>query len=120
MSDLVNQEKIEVKDIPAFVASLTRNNTKIKADRAAAIVEDTQLIYKRQMEDLELSIKKMRREQENMIDLSPTTAQSLILASDFNSAEYVNKDIEIGVKIRNAQITLDIAKDRYAYLFGGI
>lgn len=109
------------EDVPgAFVSSLKRNNKQIRDDRASAIAEDTQLVYKRKIEDLELSIKKMKREQENMLDLSPSHAQSLILASDFNSTEYTDKDIDLGVKIRNAEITLEIARNRYAYLFGGI
>jgi len=104
----------------AFLASLKRNNKQIRADRATAIAEDTQLIYKREIEDLQLNIKKMQREQENMLDLSPTDALSLVLASDFDSAAYTGKDIELGVKIRNSEIKLEIATTRYTYLFGGI
>ena len=103
----------------AFSDSLRRNNRKIREDRAIAISEDTELIYKRKIEDLDLSIKKMQREQENMLDLSPTDAQSLVLASDFNSEEYASKDIDLGVKIRNAGIKLEVAQKRYAHLFGG-
>ena len=103
----------------AFISSLKRNNTKIRADRAEAIGEDTELVYKRIIEDLELSIRKMKREQENMLDLSPTSADSLVLASDFDSQKYVNKDVELGVKIVNAQMKLDIARERFEYLFGG-
>ena len=103
----------------AFVQSLKRNNREIRDDRATAIAEDTELVYKRKIEDLEISIKKMQREQEYMLDLSPTTSQSLILASDFNCEEYVAKDIDLGIKIRNAEITLEIARQRYQYLFGG-
>jgi hypothetical protein len=102
----------------AFVASLKRNNKEIRNDRATAIAEDTQLLYKRQIEDLMVSIKKMEREQENMLDLSPTSSISLMLASDFKSAEYVAKDVELGVKIRNESIKLEIAQKRYKYLFG--
>ena len=107
-----------VKGNGAFYASLIRNNRQIRDDRATAIMEDTELVYKRKIEDFELMIKKMKREQENMLDLSPTNAQSLVLASDFDSSAYVDKDIEIGVKIRNMEIKLEIAKTRYAYLFG--
>jgi len=103
----------------AFIESLKRNNKQIREDRATAISEDTDLIYKRVIEDLDLEIKKMKREQENMLDLSPTNAQSLILASDFSSPDYVTKDIELGIKIRNTEIKLEIAKTRYKYLFGG-
>ena len=108
------------KNEGAFFGSLKRNNKQIRDDRAIAISEDTQLVYKRKIEDLNLSIKKMKREQENMLDLSPTNAQSLILASDFDSSVYAEKDIDLGVKIRNAEITLEIATKRYNYLFGGL
>jgi len=103
----------------AFFGALKRNNKQIRDDRATAIAEDTQLIYKRQIEDMELSLKKMKREQENMLDLSPTDATSLVLASDFNSTAYVEKDISLGVKIRNTEIQLEIAKVRFNHLFGG-
>lgn len=119
MTDAVKNPDTQEAPIGAFKQSLIRNNSKIRADRALAISEDTQLVYKRKIEDLELSIKKMKREQENMLDLSPKDAQSLILASDFDSAVYVNKDTDLGVKIRNAEITLEIASNRYKYLFGG-
>lgn len=109
----------EKEQTGAFIASLKRNNAKIRSDRAQAIGEDAQLIYKRAIEDLEVAIRRMRRDQENMLDLSPENATSLKLASDFNSKEYVEKDLELGVKIRNAEIKLEIAKARYEYLFGG-
>lgn len=102
-----------------FAASLKRSNTKIREDRATAIVDNTQLMYKRSIEDLQVQIKQLKMEQENLLDLSPTTADSLVLASDFKSEVYVAKDIELGVKIRNQEIRLEIAQKRYAYLFGG-
>ena len=104
----------------AFITSLRRNNKQIRDDRANSISEDTELIYKRQIEDLQVSLKRMKREQENMLDLSPTDANSLVLASDFDSQGYVNKDIELGVKIRNTEIKLEIAQARYQHLFGGL
>jgi len=112
--------EIGVESSGAFIVSLKRNNSKIRADRAQAIGEDAQLVYKRSIEDLEMSIKKMKRDQENMLDMSPTSADSLVLASDFNAQNFTAKDIELGVKIRNAEITLEIAKKRYIYLFGSI
>lgn len=101
----------------AFVGSLVRNNKQIRKDRATSIAEDTQTLYNRTVEDIELDIKKLKRERENMLDLSPTDAMSLKLASDFNSREFVDKDIELGVKIRNLEIRLEIAKSRYKHLF---
>lgn len=104
----------------AFFGSLVRNNKKIKEDRAVSIQEDTQMRYKRKVEDLEIEIKKLERERNDMLDLSPTTADSLILASDFDTDAYVDKDIEIGIKIRNLKIKLEVAQARYAFLFEGI
>lgn len=104
----------------AFASSLKRSNAKIREDRATTIVDDTQLMYKRQIEDLQVTIKRAKMEQENLLDLSPTTADSLVLASDFNSKAYVDKDVELGVKIRNLDIKLEIATKRYTYLFGGL
>lgn len=101
----------------AFVESLKRNNSKIKEDRAIAIAEAAELIYKREVEDLGIQIKQMKRERDAMLDLSPKDANSLILASDFNAKEFVNKDLELGVKIRNLEIKLEIAQARYNELF---
>ncbi len=101
----------------AFSETLKRNNKKIRDDRASAIAEDAEVIYKRQIEDLQLSIRKMNREQENMLDLSPHHADSLVVASDFDAPDYVGKDLELGVKIRNTEIKLEIAQKRFTYLF---
>ena len=106
-------ESTENKEVKgAFVSALVRNNKQIKDDRARAIGEDTELVYKRKIEDMEMSLKKMAREQENMLDLSPTNAMSLVLASDFDSDKYIEKDIELGLRIRNTEIKLEIAKRR--------
>lgn len=102
----------------AFVESLQRNNKKIRADRAAAISEDAQMIYKREIEDLEMKIKRLTRERDNLLDLSPTDANSLVLATDFDAKGFVDKDLKIGTDIRNLEILLDIAKKRYKFLFG--
>jgi len=101
----------------AFVESLTRNNKKIRTDRAIAIVEDAELIYKRKVEDLITQIKRIKREREGMLDLSPTNADSLVLSSDFDSVIFVDKDIDLGLKIRNLEIQLEIAEHRYQTLF---
>lgn len=111
MSDILKNEG-------AFVASLKRNNKQIRDDRATAIAEDAQMRYRRSIEDLELNLKRMKRDRENMLDLSPDNSTSLKMASDFNAQEYVNKDIELGVKIRNTEIQLEIAKKQYEHLFG--
>lgn len=101
----------------AFVGSLVRNNKKIREDRAIAIAESAEMLYKRQVEDTEIQIRQLRRDREAMLDLSPTDATSLVLASDFDAKKFVEKDIQLGVAIRNLEITLEIAKARYTHLF---
>ncbi len=103
----------------AFVSSLVRNNKKIREDRAIAIAEAAEMLYKREVEDTELKIKQIKREREAMLDLSPKDAQSLILASDFDAKKFVEKDIQLGITIRNLEITLEVAKTRYQILFKG-
>ena len=105
--------------VGAFFANLNRNNKTIKRDRAVAITEDAQLLYKREVEDMEMQIKRLYREKEGMLDLSPTDANSLILASDFDAKAFVQKDIDLGVKIRNMEIKLNIAKNSFLSLFTG-
>jgi len=111
-------ENKEVAAGGAFLSSLKRNNAQIRGDRALAISEDAEMIYKREVEDLELQIKKMKREQESMLDLSPENAMTLKLASDFDAKAYVVKDQELSIKIHNAEIALELSQKRYEYLFG--
>lgn len=111
-------EEETTPQVGAFLANLQRNNKQIRSDRALAIAEDTQTFYKRSIEDMDMELKRLNRERNNMLDLSPTTATSLMLASDFNASEFVGKDIEIGVKIRNLKIKLEIAQESYKNLFG--
>lgn len=103
----------------AFVSSLIRNNKKIREDRAIVIAESAEMQYKRYVEDLELKIKQLRRDQDSMLDLSPTDAQSLVLASDFDAGKFVSKDVALGLSIRDAEITLEVAKKQYNRLFKG-
>lgn len=116
--NLTNTEEQVMENKGAFIRLLKRNNKQIRDDRAQAILDVAMLKYRRKIEDIDLAIKDMVREQEGMLDLSPTNAQSLILASDFKPDEHIHKDLDLGVKIRNEEIRLEIAKKRYLYLFG--
>lgn len=101
----------------AFVESLKRNNRQIKEDRATAIAEDAELLFKRTVEDLETEIKRTKRERDAMLDLSGTSTTNIIAVSDFDAHNFVVKDLELGLKIRNLEIKLEIAKNRYNELF---
>ncbi len=99
------------------MSSLVRNNKQIREDRALAIGESAEMFYARQIQDMKMKIKQMKRERESMLDLSRTSTTSLVVASDFKPEDFVKKDIEMGVDIRNLEITLGIAEERYNYLF---
>lgn len=102
---------------PRFIESLKRNNDQIREDRAVAIGEDSQLIYRRRVEDIALKIKRVEREQEGLIDVSPLDKNSLTFA-DFQPEQFVERDIELSLILRNLNIQLEIAEKRFEYLFG--
>lgn len=101
---------------PRFIESLQRNNDQIR-DRARIIGEDAALIYRRRVEDIELKIKRLEREQEGLIDISPLDKNSLTFA-DFQPEAFVQKDIELSLIIRNLNIQLELTRKRFEYLFG--
>lgn len=100
-----------------FYGMLTRNNKQIKNDRALAIHEDAELVYKRRIEDLRISLKQKIRQRNNLLDLSPENAQSLKLANDFDANVYCDTDIKLTMDIRNIRIQLTEAEARYNFLF---
>ena len=109
----------EVKKQGAFALSLKRSNKAIRDDRATAIIDIAEMKFKRKIEDIGLSIKTMKMERDNMLDLSPTTATSLIVASDFDADAYVKKEEEFALKLRNEEIRLELLQARYNVLFVG-
>ena len=112
-------EVAEIQPGGAFVASLKRTNKQIKDDRAEAICEAAQITMRRAVEDLELTLKRLRRDRENMLDMSPENTHSLILGKDFDAQKFVETEATIGLDIRNTEIKLEILSKRYTYLFGG-
>lgn len=102
---------------PRFIESLQRNNDQIREDRARIIGEDAELIYRRRVEDIELKIKRLEREQEGLIDISPLDKNSLTFA-DFQPEAFVQRDIELSLIIRNLNIQLELTRTRFEYLFG--
>lgn len=114
-----NETTTQVVTKGVFYDTLVRNNKQIRQDRAVTILEDAQMSFKRTIEDARMRLKKLARERDNMLDLSPDSALSLKLASDFNSAEWVATEQKLGVQIRELTITLkEILEPRYKELFG--
>ena len=103
-------------------ADLQRNFKQIKESRAESVSEDVEIIYKRKIEDLCHEIRNIERDRENiMLDLSPSNVTSaLVVPSDFNAEKFLEKDIQLGIRKREAEIKLDIVARRYEELFGVI
>jgi hypothetical protein len=105
-----------------FKSDLMRTFKQLKESRAESVSEDVEIIYKRQIEDLCHQIRNFDRDRENLIlDLSPSTAfNGAVVPSDFKPAEFLAKDLQIGLNKREAIIKLQIVIERYEYLFGEI
>lgn len=101
-----------------FLDLLKRGNADIRKDRAQAIGESAELMYKREVEDIKVELTNMIRDRENYLDMSPDTALSLKVAADFNAKDFVGVDIKLSVAIRNLNIKYELAKKRYERLFG--
>lgn len=101
-----------------FVSSLRRNYKQIRDDRALKIAKTAQTLFKRKVEDLANNIDDLKMDRDNLLDLNGTSTTTIISASDFNADEFVEKDLELGLKIRNLEIKYEIAFNRYNELFG--
>src|ERR1700750_2957417 len=112
-----NNKNMEDELKPRFIESLQRNNDQIREDRARTIGADSELIYRRRVEDIEVKIKRLEREQEGLIDISTLDRNSLTFA-DFQPEAFVQKDLEYSLTIRNLNIQLEVAVKRFEYLFG--
>ncbi len=108
---------IEVEKQGKFGKLLMRSNTKLREDRGAQIVKATPPTHGRRIEDLQEILDNLKVDQDNMLDINPSNTQTIINPSDFESESFVDKDIEIGIKIRNIQIKLNVAQGRYNALF---
>lgn len=100
--------------------SLARSNKQIRQERGDAIAEDLEMTYKREVEDLAMSLRRLKRDRDNMFDFSPTNSQSLVMAKNLESADIKEKDLQITMEIRNTTIKYDLAVDRYVNLFGAL
>ncbi len=117
----MNTDEAEVKleDVKgAFGLSLLRNGAKIKQDRAITILMSSERYYRRKVEDLVDKIRDLQTARSGALDLSPTDINSLVLASDFDSAEFYAEDRKFTLAIREARVELEEMRARYEFLFG--
>lgn len=103
-----------------FKNSLTQSFKNIRESKASSITEDVELSYKREIEDLCRKVRQCDRDREDiLINLAPSNITSTsVVPSDFNSDEFLKRDIQIGLTKRDALIKLEITISRYEDLFG--
>jgi hypothetical protein len=106
----------DTQPVGKFFQTLTRNNKTIKQDRALSIVEDAEVFYKREIEDMEHQIRKLARDRNSMIDLSPSSKDDLSF-SNFDGKRFVMEHLAISVQIENLKLKLEILKKGYTELF---
>ena len=91
-----------------FMSTVTGTFKQIREQRAQGLVEDVELEYKRRIEDLCREIKQYDRSADSL----------LLVPTEFKPSAYMEKDLALHLNKRNATIKLEIAVDRYEYLFG--
>ena len=102
----------------ALYQSLARSNKQIRQERGDSLAEQLETSFRRNIEDLRYDMRDLKRDRANMYDFSPTNSQSLVMAKDIEARSILKKDSEISLEIRNLQIKLEIAEERYLELFG--
>lgn len=103
----------------ALCGSISRNIKQIKEGRALSILEDAELAYKRKIENMELTLKKLNRKVEDSLDMSPDSTTTLLM-KDFDADKFIEADANAAYDIRNLTIQLNECKKRYNVLFGKI
>lgn len=103
-----------------FQSILMRNNKQLREDRGLLISKNAEKSYRRRVEDLSDALEQLIVDRDQLLDVNPGNTQTIINPSDFNQDEFVSKHVEIGLKIREIQIKLEVAKKGYEDLFGTI
>lgn len=101
-----------------FYESVIRNNKQIKADRGQQLLEDSEMSFRRRIEDAERNLVRKRRHLVNMLDLSPENATSLKPVENFDPDLFAETYCSISVEIRNDAIKLNEYKKAYNLLYG--
>lgn len=111
-------EEVEVKK--GFLnESLKRGNKAIREQRGEVIWEDLEMVYKREVENKRVDLKRIDRKMANAFDFSVTNVNSLIMRTeDFDAGEVMINDLQLGLDRVKTLEKLNIAIGRYNHLFG--
>jgi hypothetical protein len=100
-----------------FGTLLKRSNKQLREDRGRKIVSTTEKLYRRKVEDLQDELETLQIDRDNLLDINPSNTQSIINPSDFQSQQFVERDMKLGLAIRETSIKLEVAREAYTALF---
>jgi len=111
-------EELENKGV--IFRDLAKNSRTIRNDRAEAIAEDLEITFERKIKDLELKIKRLKRDRKSLSDMSPDNVTSIIRVDDFNAEDFYDNYRKKTLEIRNllVEYRLMIAHKRYLLVDG--
>lgn len=103
-----------------FEKNLKQNYREIRESRAKALTEDTEIEYRRTVEDKYRRVRNIDRTVENqLLDLCPkSTTSTQVGPADYKADEFVKRDLQNALDRREMVIELEVAVDRYEYYFG--
>lgn len=106
------------ENVGLLQGAIDRNPRQVRADRAAEIVELTEMEFGRAVEDARYKVKNLERKQNGQLDLSPDNTTSIFRVSDFDVKAFVAGEKDFLRDLRDAQIELELIEKRYQELFG--
>lgn len=118
MTTTVEEVAAKLPPVGALQASLDRNSKQIRSDRAEQISQDTQLRFRRMIEDAILAIRNKERNRNSMLDLSPDSALSIISAKNYDPNAFVDDWVKLSLEIAKGEENLAVLKQQYKVLFG--
>jgi len=103
-----------------FENNLKQNYKEIRESRAKALTEDTEIEYRRAVEDKYRRVRNIDRAVENqLLDLCPkSTTSTQVGPADYKADEFVKRDLQNALDRREMVIELEVTVDRYEYYFG--
>lgn len=111
---------MEEKKTKGILGSTLKQTFKqIKDSRIDAMLEDSELKYRRQIEDVSAKIRQCNRDMEDSIlDILPSNAGQSISPSAFDADKLMNTRVSTLIARREHQVKLGILVNDYETLFG--
>ena len=100
-----------------FVKCLTETGDKLLQKRAAALETETKEAFEDQKRQIEKEIRSLENDITSMEDLSIKTTQDLIVGENLKSDQWVNRRINIALRLRDLKVELDTVNDLIAEYF---